>query len=152
MHTISAAWAFGVSRDKKTPHDVRRRKGDGRGSGLPDAPRRQHRPGCPGDGRSRANGTDYQIFTSLSHVCIILSPALHWKACANCGMLAADANARTLAGACGSTFNSSSAVFSRAVPSQTRAELRKNLWSWVMPSIFWSASLGSALSAVCNAV
>src|SRR5690348_556633 len=76
--------------------------------------------------QAAGSGAGYQIFTSLSPVWAILSPGLHWNACANCGMLAAAANARILSGACGSMLSSSSAVFSRVVPSHTRAELRKN--------------------------
>ena len=74
-------------------------------------------------------GTNYQIFTCLSSPRTIASPGLHWNAVANAGMFDGAPIARSDAGACGSVFSRSKACFSRMLPRQTRAQLRKNRWS-----------------------
>ena len=80
----------------------------------------------------RGHGSrNYQIFTCLSPLRTMASPALQSNALANSGMFDGAPTARNFAGECGSEFRRTICSFSRVVPRQTRAQLRKKRWSSV---------------------
>ena len=79
-------------------------------------------------GLAARSSASYQITTRWSSARTIVSPGLHWNACANDGMFDGAPIARKFAGACGSVFSRTFSSSGLKLRRHTVAQLRKKRW------------------------
>src|SRR6476659_6576860 len=94
---------------------------------------------------------DHQMTTRLSSDRTMLSPGLHWNACANDGSLDGAPIARKFAGACGSVFRRTFSSSGLKLRRHTVAQLSQKRWFSVEAATLKKNVILASASAFCSA-